>query len=85
MLATLSVALFAATALIVAISLADSWLRFANAWRIARRQLAGIEADVTFGMRSHGKEIALRRSEPARAARVVSRLGARRRPLACAA
>ena len=85
MLATLSIALFAVTAMIVVAVLADAFVRFCNAWSVARRELAHIDADLTFEIRQVGQAAVLRRPARHRPIATVSRLAARRVPLACAA
>lgn len=85
MFASLPIALFAITVMIVAVVLADAFVRFRNAWNIARRELAHIDADLTFETRQVGQTAALRRPARHRPIATVSRPAARRVPLACAA
>ena len=60
-----AIGLFTLTVLIVTAALADSAVRFRNAWVIARRDLAATQADLSFELQAIGSNVvALRR--PAR-------------------
>ena len=81
----LAIGFFALTALIVTAALADSAVRFRNAWVIARRDLAAAQADLSFELQEIGSNVvALRR--PARSRPIGRRpqasflSGARRLP-----
>lgn len=85
MLAYLPIALFAVSAIFVVVVLADAFVRFGNAWGIARRELAHIDADFSFEVRRPVQVAALRRPLRPRPIATVGCPNARRVPLAAAA
>ena len=85
MLAYLTVALLAVTAVIVAAALADAFVRFHNAWDVTRREMSRIDPDLTFETQAVGHAMAQRGPALPRPVSAVSRPDARRAPLAFAA
>lgn len=85
MLAYLPIALFTVMAIFVAVVLADAFVRFGNAWGIARRELAHIDADLSFEVRQLGQVAALRRPIRPRPIAAVGCATVQRVPLAVAA
>lgn len=85
MLAYLPIALFAVTAVIVAVALADAFVRFLNAWAVTRREMLRIDADLTFETRPVGQMMAPHGPARPRPVAAVSRPDALRVPLAFAA
>lgn len=53
----LAIGLFTITALVVTLALADCAVRFRNAWRIARRDLAATQADLSLELQTIGSNI----------------------------
>ena len=63
MVVYLAIGLFALTAMVVTVELADSAVRFRNAWAIAQRDLAATKADLSLELQIIGSNVvALRRS-----------------------
>lgn len=77
----LAIGFFALTALIVTAALADSAVRFRNAWVIARRDLAATQADLSFELQEIGSNVvALRMPARSRPPQASFLSGARRLP-----
>ena len=57
MAAYLATGVFALTAVVVVIALADCAIRFRNAWKIARRDLASIDADIAIEIQLSGSNV----------------------------
>lgn len=85
MLAYLPIALFIVTAIFVAVVLADAFVRFGNAWGIAQREFAHIDADLSFEVRQLGQVAAPLRPVRPRPIATVGCPTVRRVPLAVAA
>ena len=78
----LTIGLFVLTALIVSMALADSAVRFRNAWKIARRDLAATQADLSLELQMiGGKVVPLRRPARRRPPQAITLSSARRLPI----
>lgn len=81
MIAYLPIALFALTAIVVAIVLADCAIRFRNAWTIARRNLSAAQSDLYLELQPIGSNVvALRRPARHRPPQAIALSSARRLP-----
>lgn len=86
MFAYLPIALFAVTAVVVGLALADAVVRFGNAWIVTRREMSWIDADLTFETRHVGQMKAPHGSaRPHPIVPSVVRPAGPQAPLACAA
>ena len=82
----LAIAFFALTAIVVTIALADSAVRFRNVRKIARRNLAATQEDLSLELQSiDGNVVTLRRHARECPPQATSLFGARRLPTSAGA